>query len=65
MNNAWDEVKSALSQARAVSYALDRHASDMAKLLRGRLRCCDNSVLAALKRELREYNIHTGEWKQP
>lgn len=37
----------------------------LAELMAGRLRSAavDGSTLAVLKRELRDFNIHTGKWK--
>lgn len=64
MSNAWDSLRQALSDAREVNRAADHYASQMAGMLRGRLRACDLNDLAALKKELRDYNIHTGKWKE-
>jgi hypothetical protein len=61
--NAWDAVAQAMREAREANRACDQYARQMASLIRGRLRSCDTSDLAAIKKELRDYNIHTGKWK--
>lgn len=38
-------------------------SNSMACLLRDRLKAVNCSVLADLKRELKDFNAHTGEWK--
>lgn len=63
MNNPFDELRAALDQARMLNRALDNQADSMAHLLVGRLRNLSPYRLSALKRELRDYNIHTGRWK--
>lgn len=69
MDNAWDEMKRALAQARAANMAADSHAEDMAILLVGRLRNIKSHsgvrALARLKRELRDFDLRTNIWKQP
>lgn len=60
--NAWDEMRIAMDEAKARMDAVDSYASEMARLLQGRLRHCSRYVLAELKRELRDFNIHTKEW---
>ena len=55
----------AIADAEAQLRRSDMVASKLARLLRGRLRKCDSSiVLSELKRELRDYNAHTGQWKE-
>lgn len=58
MENAVDDARRTLAQA-------DRAAARMAGMLRGRLRTGDipSYVLRDLKRELANFNMHTGEWK--
>lgn len=63
MDNPWDEVMSAMAEARELNYACDRNATSMAKLIQGRLRQVDSWVLQKLKRELRDFNSQTKEWK--
>jgi hypothetical protein len=63
MNNPFDEIRQALSEAADIQRAADRNAGAMAQMLRGRLRHVDQWTLADLKRELRDFNMVTGEWK--
>ena len=65
MNNAWDEISNAMSEARAVNRAADEHANNMAELLKGRLRHVHPYKLAVLKRELRDFDLRVKEWKTP
>jgi hypothetical protein len=65
MSNAFDEVWAAERQARDQLAAADNVAKNMARLLVGRLRHVhDERALAALKRELQDFNIQTGKWKE-
>jgi hypothetical protein len=62
--NAFDDVRAAVSAARFQLDAADSVACNMAVLLQGRLRKVDSArALAALKRELSDFNIQTGKWK--
>ena len=61
--NAWDVMRDAFREARLVESAADEQVDLMAEMLRGRLRKCNTDRLAALKRELRDFNMHTGQWK--
>lgn len=63
MNNHFDTMRAAMDEARQVQAAADSQANKMANMLRGRLRKVGSYNLAALKRELRDFNMHTGEWK--
>jgi hypothetical protein len=64
MSNAFDDVRAAVDQAKFQLQAADDVAGNIAYLLQGRMRKVWNtSVLAALKRELSEFNIQTGKWK--
>lgn len=65
MNNAWDEVKSILSQADDIDSAVSKNAQQMAKLLlrNGNLRRLHAGQLCDLKRALREFDMVTGQWK--
>jgi hypothetical protein len=63
--NCFDETRRAVEQAEMQIRAADTVATDMAKLLLGRLnRVNSDWVLADLKRELANFNIRTGEWKK-
>lgn len=62
MINPFDELRAALEQARALNRAVDSQCNALVDLLEGRLRKASPCRLARLKRELRDYNIHTGRW---
>lgn len=61
--NKFDEMKAALIEAEATVRAADSIADHMARILRGRLRKVSKWNLKSLKRELADFNAHTGEWK--
>lgn len=63
MTNHFDNMRAAMTEARQVQAAADSQADAMAHILRGRLRKVSSWHLKALKRELRDFNMHTGEWK--
>ena len=64
MSNIFDDTRAAVNQAMATLRAADEVAGDMAYLLKGRLRKVSNAdTLKALKRELRDFDMHTGKWK--
>jgi hypothetical protein len=64
VTNAFDDVRAAVDLAKFQLEAADSVATNMAKLLVGRLRRVNgHNALAALKRELQDYNIQTGKWK--
>ena len=62
----WEVVEKALTDAEQVDNAARFHANRMARLLVGGLekKRVDPEYLAALKRELHRYNIHTGRWRK-
>lgn len=62
MSNAFDEMRLAMIEAQSRVRAADSVAGEMARLLRGRLKFCPNNLVADLKKELRDFNIHTKEW---
>lgn len=65
MDNIFDDMRRTVNQAKETLRAADSVANDMAFLLRDRIRKVNNTyVLAALKRELRDFNSTTGEWKE-
>ena len=64
MDSAWDTMRDAMAEARAIFNSANQYAAQMAMMIRGRLRECSADDLRAIKRELRDFNIHTGEWKQ-
>lgn len=64
--NVFDEMRTALDEAQARFRAADDAADRIARMLIGRLSKVNSvSALSSLKRELRDFNIHTGKWKQP
>ena len=62
--NKWDEMREAFKEAEIAVKAADAITNDMARMLRGRLRKVDGWLLADLKRELRDFNIHTSRWNK-
>ena len=62
----FEEMAEAIAEAEMTIRRGDRHVAAMASLVRGRLRSGGVStwVLEELKRELRDFNIHTGSWKE-
>ena len=60
--NKWDEMRIAYKEAETQVRAADEIINDMARMIRGKLHKVPGSVLADLKRELRDFNIHTKEW---
>jgi hypothetical protein len=68
MSNPFDEMRAAVAAAKAQLQAADESASDMALLLKGRLRHVGAGwrgveSLKALKKELHDFNMATGKWK--
>lgn len=58
------EMEQAVDSAKAELRRADTVATSLAYLLVGRLRHVKGACpLAALKKELRNFNIHTGMWK--
>lgn len=62
--NIWDTLRGAVNEARELDRAIAQYANAMAELLRGRLRSVQPSLLRALKRELRDFNMTTGKWEK-
>jgi hypothetical protein len=60
--NPHDLMRAAVQQARSTMTAADNAANSMADLLKGRLKHVSFYHLKELKRELRNFNIHTGRW---
>lgn len=73
MDFSFNDLKKAVHTAKMVNMAADGTAKDMAILLQGRLRnvnrhdvnrySAGNSALRKLKRELANYNMQTGQWR--
>lgn len=60
----FDDVTRAVEDAEFTLKLADRHATQIAKLLVGRVRRVDSTyTLKALKLELRDFNANTGRWK--
>lgn len=64
MSNKFDEMRQAVAEATHTLQAADGVAARMGEILVGRLRHCGLYTLKQLKRELRDFNIHTGEWRK-
>lgn len=58
------EMNQILRQARRTLDAADQVANDAAGMLRGRCRAVNGYRLAALKKELSQFNAHTKMWKE-
>lgn len=61
-----EDVYKAKEDARRTINRSDEVARGVARLLAGRLRVADipKTVCATLKRELRDFNMHTFQWKE-
>lgn len=59
----YDEAQKVLEVARSSMVQADRIGGDIAALLHGRLRHVPSYHLKRLKRELRDFNIHTEKWR--
>jgi hypothetical protein len=57
------EMRKAVEEAEQALRAADNVANDIAKVLHGRLRKVSTWHLKKLKAELKNYNMHTGRWK--
>lgn len=62
---SYDQMVQAVEQAHTTIRRADMVAGQMARILRGRLRTADIPlhVLRDLKKELKDFSMHTGEWK--
>lgn len=58
----WD-MRRTINEAKKTIRNADDVADSIASILPGRLRHVSSSTLTALKKELREFNAHTGYWK--
>lgn len=63
MSNAFDQIHEAIEQAKIVNRTCDRQAEKLAQLLDGRLRHVTSWTLKSLKKQLENYNMRTGKWK--
>jgi hypothetical protein len=60
------DLKNAVQRAKNEIYRADQAVEDMAELCAGKLKQCNvrAHVLKKLKRELANFNIHTGRWNE-
>jgi len=60
------DVKNAVERAKRDIYRADQCVNDMAELCAGKLQSSNVGAwaLTKLKRELANFNIHTGRWKE-
>lgn len=58
------DMRREISAARRTLENADEVAQQLAYLLEGRLRHVNQRTLANLKKELRDFNAHTGTWKE-
>ena len=64
MDNPFDDIRRAVQQAREVNRACDEQANVIADLLDSRLGHVSQYRLKKLKAQLREFNAHTGSWRE-
>ena len=64
MSNIFDDMRAAERDARNTMRAADEVANSMAQILIGRLKHVGTYTLSQLKAELRDFNMHTGDWKK-
>jgi hypothetical protein len=57
------EMRRAIEEAKQTIRSADNCANDIAEVLHGRLRKVSDWNLKKLKAELKNYNMHTGRWK--
>jgi hypothetical protein len=61
-----EEMRIAVEEAKSVLYRVDVLTENMLRMIAGRLRGnkrISGYILSELKRELRDFNIHTKQWK--
>lgn len=61
----FDDMRKAVNQAKGTINIADSQVGAMVELVAGRLRKCNASTyyLKKLKLELRNFNAHTGSWR--
>lgn len=64
MSNIWDDMRSAVTEAKSTLQAADVVADKMAGLLVGRLHHVNPWTLVRLKRELAGFDAHKKDWKK-
>lgn len=60
----WSDMEQAIKDAENTIRCGDHAVARLSRLMVGRLHLLPADTLADLKKELRRYNIHTGEWKK-
>lgn len=63
MDNPFDVLTRALNEAKEIRRVVTEHGNSMLALLDGNLHGLSAYRLGRIKRQLREFNIHTGNWK--
>ena len=63
MDNPFDEILKAVRAVRVLDDAIKSQANAMANLLDGHLRGVSPYYLSKLKKQLQDFNAHTGKWK--
>lgn len=63
MSEPLEELKRMMQEQRQFEEAVKDRANTMGAMLVGRLRYLSSWNLKRLKKELANYNIHTGGWK--
>lgn len=58
------DMVAAVNDARSTLNRADRFVDEMARMCDGRLRAVNTVTLRRIKRELSDFNAHTGEWKR-
>lgn len=63
---SFGQMVQAVEQAHTTIRRADMVAGQMARILKGRLRTANipQHVLCELKKELKNYNMHTGTWRE-
>jgi hypothetical protein len=63
VQNAFDEITQAISQAKEINRVCDQYTNTLVGLVEGRLRNVSPYRLIRLKRELAQFNAATKRWK--
>lgn len=64
MSNVFDDMARALRDHAELQRAIVNNGNNMLRLLDGNLRSLSPYRLADIKRQLRDFNIHTGRWSK-
>jgi hypothetical protein len=70
MSDFYTSVQQAISAASAANYTVDQNVKEMAQLIQKRLRAAGSldwktaKAFTALKRELRDWDMRRGTWKE-